>query len=233
MKRRQEDIKNAREKVNLLAASVQVLDKEHTPRDATVLLDTGSELSFIGDQFAKELGLPVEDSTSLTISTFGSHMPMEKSCNITTLKICDIEGREHAVRVYRSDYITGTIEQVDLDSKDLDFISRQTITLSLPKKLAVLHPQILLGCDYLWNFMMSTGKLTLPSGLQLIPTKFGCIVSGCQRANVTQPTKILTVQGTATEKETWDRYWSLESSSTHPHTTRTNRASATYYTNGH
>ncbi|VDP23690.1 unnamed protein product [Heligmosomoides polygyrus] len=143
-----------RNKVVLLAGQAKVLDFQNHPRDTTVLLDTGSELSFIDEDFATELGLPIEETTSLLISTFGSQTPSPKRCNITTAKMCDMEGCEHVIRLYRSDYITGAIDQAELDQGDLDFISKQGINLILPGKRSSVQPQILLGCDYLWNFIM-------------------------------------------------------------------------------
>ncbi|KAK5976259.1 hypothetical protein GCK32_010721 [Trichostrongylus colubriformis] len=162
-------------KVVLLVGSAQVFDGSGELREAIVLLDTGSELSFISDKLADELELPTVGNATLSISTFGSEKSVTKECEIVILQLCDIEGRRHELRLHCSPYITGTIQQADLDKEDLEFISRQGITLSLPGKLPVLQPQILLGCDYLWNFMKSMGKMTLPSGLQLIPTKLGYI----------------------------------------------------------
>ncbi|KAK6031826.1 hypothetical protein OSTOST_02009 [Ostertagia ostertagi] len=86
-----------------------------------------------------------------------------------------------------------------------EFISKHDILLPLPERLPSVQPQILLSCNYLWDFMMLLGKLTLPSGLQLIPTKFGYIVSGRQSLEVNAQVKILVALGAEDEKETWDR----------------------------
>ncbi|KAK6018374.1 Tas retrotransposon peptidase A16, partial [Ostertagia ostertagi] len=198
-------------KVILLVGSANILDSMGTVREATVLLDTGSELSFITADFAKELGLPVVESVSLMISTFGSQNPSEKTCDVITLHVRDIEGGQHELRLLRTEYITGAIEQANLDQGDLEFIDRHGIVLSQQGKSTAVKPQILLGCDYLWDFMLPVGKLILPSGLQLIPTKFGYIVTG-QRPQKTVASAIsLTIQNPEMEKDTWDRYWSLES----------------------
>ncbi|PIO69880.1 hypothetical protein TELCIR_08289 [Teladorsagia circumcincta] len=175
-----EQPRSVQNKVILLVGSAKILDSVGAVHEATVLLDTGSELSFVTEDFAKELGLPVVERVSLMISTFGSRSPSAKICDVTTLRVRDIEGCQHELRLLRSEYITGAIEQANLDQADLDFIDRHGVVLSQQGQLAAVKPQILLGCDYLWDFMLPGGKLILPSGLQLIPTKFGYrTYSGC------------------------------------------------------
>ncbi|KAK6030544.1 zinc knuckle [Ostertagia ostertagi] len=147
-------LKSNREKVVLLAGSVDVQDCVGKLRKVIVLLDTGSELSFIDEHLANELGLKVIEKSPLLISTFGSPKSMLKECDVTTLTIRDIEGMRHEVRLHKNDFITGTIEQADLEQRDLDFIAKQDLVLSLPLNQHGLQPQILLGCDYLWNFMV-------------------------------------------------------------------------------
>ncbi|KAK6013021.1 zinc knuckle [Ostertagia ostertagi] len=159
------DGQNSRSKVVLLVGMAEVLDSDNRIRNATVLLDTGTT--------SRRDYLPA-------ISTFGSKIPSKRLCDVTKLQLRDIEGCHHEIRLHHSDYITSTIERAELDLNDLEFISKHGIKLSVPEKSVELQPQILLGCDYLWNFMMPAGKLILPSGLQLIPTKFGYIISGRQ-----------------------------------------------------
>ncbi|VDO83723.1 unnamed protein product [Heligmosomoides polygyrus] len=178
---KQDPIKTAtRNKEVLLAGTAQVLDSQNRMHDTVVLLDTGSELSFISNELADNLAMPTVESTTLSISTFSLQLPAVKQCDITELKMNDIEGRQYNLRLHKTEHITDAIEQADLGPDDLAFIAQHTITLSLPKKTSKLQPQILLGCDYLWNFILPIVKLILPSGLQLIPTKFGYIISGCQ-----------------------------------------------------
>ncbi|KAK5976505.1 hypothetical protein GCK32_016887 [Trichostrongylus colubriformis] len=199
--KRSDDLRN---KVILLVGSTEILDAKNMTRKATVLLDTGSELSFIREDFAQELGLPVVDRTSLMISTFGTEDSVARQCDVSTLQIRDVEGCHHELRLFRSEYITGTIEQADLNQEDWDFINQHKVVLSLQKRSPALQPEILLGCDYLWNFMMPMGKLTLPSGLQLIPTKFEYIISGLQSQKTRSSVKTLTILNPQREKDVWD-----------------------------
>ncbi|VDL70829.1 unnamed protein product [Nippostrongylus brasiliensis] len=101
-------------------------------RSVTVLLDTGSELSFVEESFAQELALPIKENSSLNIGTFSSPTPIPKICGITELTLCDIEGMQHHLRLHRNDFLTGTIEQAGLDQADSPFIKKHGIVLSLP-----------------------------------------------------------------------------------------------------
>ncbi|VDK45702.1 unnamed protein product, partial [Cylicostephanus goldi] len=201
-------------KVILLTGAVKIINAEGEAREVVVLLDTGSELSFIEEQLAEELNLPVVGTTSLELNTFGTPATKIKTCAITRLTLMDRNGTKHSVQLYKNDYITSAVQQASLNKEDLQFIRKGKYRLSMPIEEGEVKPQILLGCDYLWNFIESGMKLSLPSGLQLIPTKLGYIISGRQSQSSQRPAITCTLQGSETEKEIWDRYWSLESTGT-------------------
>ncbi|VDK46105.1 unnamed protein product, partial [Cylicostephanus goldi] len=211
-------------KVILLTGAVKIIGDQGRSKEVVVLLDTGSELSFIEEGLAEELDLPIIGTTTLELSTFGSPSHKMKSCAVTSLILMDRSGNEHKVQLYRNDYITSAVHRANLNKNDLKFIKKGNFDLSLPLEEGELRPQILLGCDYLWNFIEPGKKLNLPSGLQLIPTKLGYIISGRQACSnqksppIGKPTITCTLYGGETEKETWDRYWSLESTGTEEYT---------------
>ncbi|KAK5976766.1 hypothetical protein GCK32_008003 [Trichostrongylus colubriformis] len=109
--------------VVLLVGSAQVFYGNGGLRELVVFLDTGSELSSIWDKPADELELPTVGNATLSISTFGSEKSVTKECEIVTLQLCDIEGGRHELRLHCGPYITGTIQQADLNKGDVDFIS--------------------------------------------------------------------------------------------------------------
>ncbi|KAK5969815.1 hypothetical protein GCK32_016405 [Trichostrongylus colubriformis] len=173
--------------------------------------------------FAEQLGLQVIDKVTLHIGTFGSAEPTKKTCSISTLQLCDAEGRYHDLRVYRNDFITTLIKQADLNQRDLAFIQARDLQLSLSVRQSLLQPNTLLGCDYLWTFIEDTKHHQLASGLKLIPTRLGCVISGREQDAIPPHTRVLTIQGrdidaNATETELWDRYWSPESTGTEEYT---------------
>ncbi|VDL70800.1 unnamed protein product [Nippostrongylus brasiliensis] len=141
-------------KVILLVGTVKVLDSKDQVHEAVVLLDTGSEVSFISEDLARKLDLPVVDRTPLCISTFGATSPSTKMYDVAKLRFYDIEGCKHELCLHQTEHITGTIEQTELDEEDAIFISKHGIVLSMEYKSEAVQPQLLLGCDYLWDFMM-------------------------------------------------------------------------------
>ncbi|VDP11062.1 unnamed protein product [Heligmosomoides polygyrus] len=64
-----------------------------------------------------------------------------------------------------------------LDKKDLQFIQKRRIRMSLPAESRLCSPTVLIGCDQLWNFIkFEAPQLSPPFGL--VPTRFGYMISG-------------------------------------------------------
>ncbi|KHJ77068.1 hypothetical protein OESDEN_23312, partial [Oesophagostomum dentatum] len=100
--------------------------------------------------------------------------------------------------------------------EDLRVIQSKGIQLSSQLNDHRKPPQILLGCDQMWD-MIENSVEKLPSGLHLIGTKFGHMISGRQQhlPEETQNAVLLTeVEEKDQELEMFDKYWSLESSGT-------------------
>ncbi|KAK6058168.1 hypothetical protein COOONC_04265 [Cooperia oncophora] len=73
--------------------------------------------------------------------------------------------------------------QLQLTDKDLAFVSRHNIRISKPTQTVTSKPQVLLGCDQLWGLLEAPlPRYRLPSGLQLIPSQLGYLLTGKQRA---------------------------------------------------
>ncbi|KAK6763879.1 hypothetical protein RB195_024275 [Necator americanus] len=80
---RSHNINRGSKRVILLAGSARVLYIKEWMRQVTVLLDTGSELSFIDEYLTQELGLPVVGRRLINI--FRSAILTPKECDNTTL----------------------------------------------------------------------------------------------------------------------------------------------------
>ncbi|XGW10981.1 hypothetical protein V3C99_012461 [Haemonchus contortus] len=107
----------------------------------------------------------------------------------------------------------------------MDFLFRDGIVLSAAHNSTPRDPDILLGCDQLWTFLLTPcPQHTLPSGLHLIPPKLGYLLSGKQRGNREQcktgeltpeeitpsPVTINTLINFDGDLERWDRYWTMD-----------------------
>ncbi|KAK6025536.1 zinc knuckle, partial [Ostertagia ostertagi] len=149
------------------------------PAYINVLFDTGADRSFIATALAEELDLPKGDSTSMKLTTFGAKQPKEIECTKTELKVWDAKGKQHNLQLYTHDILTVCQRQRILEEEDLKFIKKRRINLCNSSNSISGPAQVVLGCDQLWSFIdFEAPQFTLPSGLLLIPTRVGYIVSG-------------------------------------------------------
>ncbi|KAL6735304.1 hypothetical protein Aduo_005760 [Ancylostoma duodenale] len=177
-------------------------------RSVQILLDTGSELSFIDKQLTDELKLKSTGSKTLRINTLGSNQTKEDVYEQVNANLQDTRKGQHPLTLFKSNIITTSRTQGQLQKRDWTFIRRNGVEVSQPK--GPTFPQILLGCDQLWN--IRTGSMIkLRSGLHLIATKFGYMISGKQSNEDAGDTTLLAVATEEEEKERWDRLWTLES----------------------
>lgn len=76
--------------------------------------------------------------------------------------------------------ITGPIQRGPLQPADLEFlmsISANRLADSVPANLEPSNVDLLIGSDYFWS-IVGTEKITLPSGLFLVSSKIGYILTG-------------------------------------------------------
>ncbi|EYC41333.1 hypothetical protein Y032_0573g163 [Ancylostoma ceylanicum] len=116
-------------------------------------------------------------------------------------------GGLHTLSLSKSDLITKSTTQDHLQIRDWAFIRRNGLEVSQPKEPSC--PQILLGCDQLWD-IMSGSMIKLPSGLHLIATKFGYMISGKQSNDDQEDATVLAV-ATEEERERREKLWTLGS----------------------
>ncbi|XGW10144.1 hypothetical protein V3C99_011987 [Haemonchus contortus] len=213
------------EQVSLLTGCAQVWNTVHTKwKEVEILFDTGADRSFISEALAQDLGLDTSRGRVLTMYTFGSKDPKTAQSTLTNLNIWDTEGHQYSLSLYTAQNLTGTSKATRLSKEDMDFITYHGIRLSRPSQGDESRPQILLGCDQLWTFLESTSpRYTLPSGLQLIPSKFGYLLTGMKsppfgtagepNSNTTNLTIVAnTILNFDDDLDRWDRYWTIDSS---------------------
>ncbi|KIH59879.1 zinc knuckle, partial [Ancylostoma duodenale] len=188
-----------------------------------ILLDTGADRSFITSKLYDELNLRSKAKIALKMYTFGTAIPKKTVCDVTNLEIWDEQWKRHELRLCKTTCLTAKTKTIHLSEYDLDFIRMKGIQLSKAHIDEDLEPQILLGCDQLWSLLdVLHPQYTLPSGLILVPSKLGYLLSGCgktfKKDNISlQSENIATTQvNTSTnfeeELDEWDHYWSIDSS---------------------
>ncbi|KIH55847.1 Pao retrotransposon peptidase [Ancylostoma duodenale] len=124
----------------------------------------------------------------------------------------DAEGKQHKLRVYTHANLTKNFNRGKLQEKDLQFIRKKGIKLSLPQEGSIKPPEVLIGCDQLWSFIkFDAPHFTLPSGLHLVPTRFGYMVSGQRigqdRKCEQQLNTSVHVVESFEDHDPWERHW--------------------------
>ncbi|KAK6018523.1 hypothetical protein OSTOST_15885 [Ostertagia ostertagi] len=117
----------------------------------SVLLDTGADRSFIDERLAKKLQLPNHGVVSMKLSTFGAATAKETQCIKTCMNVWDSEGEQHKLQLYTHTILTRNISGGKLQKEDLQYIHKKQITLSSAPSGIAQPPEVLIGCDQLWN----------------------------------------------------------------------------------
>uniref|UniRef100_A0A1I7WRD4 DUF1758 domain-containing protein n=1 Tax=Heterorhabditis bacteriophora TaxID=37862 RepID=A0A1I7WRD4_HETBA len=188
--------KLTRKRANLLLGTATTLNtKENRLQQVDILLDTGSELSFIDSKLSTNLGLPTLEAKDLFIHKFGSKQVDRQPSRVTSMDIFDKDGTQHRLQLYTSDIITSPLECATLSTGDRQFITDHNINLAITKPRKHVQPQILLGCDQLWSLLSYNGAHIL-----------GHMVTGLQKETET------TYHSDSDEREMWERFWTMDSS---------------------
>ena len=169
------------EKVLLQIATVPVQKVDgSTTVIARVLLDSASQRTFMTDRLAKQLKLVPEHRESLSVSTFGA----EKASNINTyvvqFRVKTKDGSHMPMFANVLNQITGNIKRGPIHQKDLEFlqlIPQNKMADSIPHTLETMAIDLLVGSDYFWD-VVGGDKIILPSGIFMLPSKFGYIITG-------------------------------------------------------
>ncbi|KAK6765113.1 hypothetical protein RB195_025159 [Necator americanus] len=151
-------------------------------KEVEILFDTGADQSFISQRLEDDLGLECTKQQEFLMYTFGTDEPTPARCGTTQLELWDNDGRRHTVRLCTTPQLTGKGRPVHLSTEDRKFARQHHIQLSKPTDTPRSTPQILLECDQLRNLLDTPlPRFTLPSGLQLIPSKLEYMLFGKQQ----------------------------------------------------
>ena len=168
------------EKVLLQTAYVPIQTAEGKLIKARVLLDSASHRTFMTEKLAKELKLQSEHKELLSVSTFGAKNPQDVDTYVVHFNVMSKDNSALPLQANVVHKITGPIQRGPLQSSDLDFllsVSPEKMADTVPKTLEPVNIDLLIGSDYFWN-ILGTEKVILPSGLYLVSSKIGYILTG-------------------------------------------------------
>ena len=207
----------------LQTARVHVLDSKKRRRRVNVLLDSGSQRSFMTLNLAEKLGLTPQNEEAIDLSTMASTCPKTYQTKAIMLDLELKDKLTMPIAVNTLPTITNGITRQAVPSRDLEFFSNfsaAALADTIPTTTEKVHIDLLIGADYFWD-IVSNDRLTLPSGLHLVASKLGFLLTGrpSPSAEPIQDTQAMSVveepakAATTNSETTLDQlsnFWKLE-----------------------
>ncbi|KAK2559409.1 hypothetical protein P5673_018033 [Acropora cervicornis] len=183
------------EQVLMQTATVEVENLEKSGKQTIrLLLDTGSQRSYITEQLADKLQLPIKGSETLTVYTFNTSKPRQLQTPVTELRLLTKDGSSLHLRVDVVPKITGTLQRACFDTKKIEHLLKDiTLADSIPASKETASIELLLGSDYYCDIF--SGDIQVVPGLNLMASKLGWILTGrikCQEAQSAPSISMLT-----------------------------------------
>ncbi len=167
----------------LMTAKAQVVWGDQTI-ETTLFFDQGSQRSFISNNLKQKLNLKGKSKEILNVYSFGTDSPQTIETDRVRFNVLLNDGSKQKIMANSVPRIAPRQKLPNLSESDLKTIAK------IPKKdLAdsmvtkeTSQPEILISSDFFWEFMIAQKPTRLPSGILLIPTKLGLMLSGANRS---------------------------------------------------
>ena len=145
-----------------------------------MLLDTGSQRTYITEDLAKKLQLKVKGCETLSVCIFSNSKPPQLQKPVTELNLLTIDGSSLHLRVNVVPKITRTLQRAYFDTKKSEHPLKDIpFADSLPTASETASIELLLGNDYYCDIF--SGEIPLEQvapGLHLMKSKLGWILTG-------------------------------------------------------
>ncbi|KIH58225.1 zinc knuckle [Ancylostoma duodenale] len=150
-----------------------VNEKTGTIEKVSILLDTGSQHSYIREDTAVRLNLPLSRFKTCNVMTFGGQSSAEKSAR-TRVTLVDIEENQVTIHLCTRKMITTVCSHNIIPHTPLQRHASSVIK----EEISI---DILLGIDYYWKIVDHNATENFGNGLITINTRFGPVTSGHTR----------------------------------------------------
>ncbi|KHJ95278.1 Tas retrotransposon peptidase A16 [Oesophagostomum dentatum] len=151
----------------LEAGSIRAFSSARACEKVTVLLDTGSQHSYIREGAGGRLNLVFGEFMPCTVRTFGGNTSVELSAK-TKVTLIDTAGKEIVLHLTTRKTITSvcsnSVTCCENLREDKDYIQKD------------VEIDILIGIDYYWDVVCRTPVTKLQTGLAVLETRFGPIL---------------------------------------------------------
>ena len=214
---------NTGTQVFLQTAQVTVTNPESGSSDEVkirALFDTGAQRSYVSKRVADKLGLETVQTDNLVIATFGAEKQRVKAVNLVKLTVRKEETNfERNMNVYAVPKICSELKSQDIESVKKRYPHLNGIEFADHKaEDGVMEIDLLIGSDYMWDFL-NDETIRGESGQPVaISTKVGWLLSGPVEAQLKERPSSINFQSThvlrvASEspKEDLDKLWDFDS----------------------
>ena len=116
----------------------------------------------------------------LSVSTFGASKATNMDTYVVSFKMQTSDGSSLTLSANVLKQITGSIHRHPLLQKDLEFLKlfpQDKLADAIPSTSENVVVDLLIDSDYFWN-IISGDKVVSPSGMFMIPSKFGYVITG-------------------------------------------------------
>ena len=183
------------------------------------------------EQLAKQLRLKPEGNELLSVSTFGAGKAIGMNTYTVRFSVKLNDGLCMTMCANVLKHITGNIRRSPLYQRDVELlrmIPRDKMADIIPSTTETTKVDLLVGSDYFWD-IIGGDRITLPSGMYMLPSKLGYIVTGrCPEIDPVQRSNLCTlfvavnlnqesdlgiycsVNVSMTKNPTLENFWSLE-----------------------
>ncbi|XP_060579216.1 uncharacterized protein LOC132736151 [Ruditapes philippinarum] len=170
------------EKVVMQTASAILCNENKLiEEDARILLDSGSQRTYITEEFAKKLKLCKENEQEITLATFGSKQSKKIKTASAKIKLKSKFGEELEITVNIVPNITGVIQRrsVNIENRERFDELKKNLYLAdkIPEKDESDKIDLLIGSDYYLDIVIGH-KIEVQKGLYLLSSKLGWILTG-------------------------------------------------------
>ena len=184
-------------------------------KEVKVILDSGSQRSYITQELKRRMVLKSQGKKSMSIVTFGSTVKKQQACDIVEIGLQTLEGSNLILSLLAVPFICGDVSAAPISFCRNHYEHLSNLELAVPDEG---EPQILIGLDHYW-IIVSGEVIQADSGPVAMYTKFGWVLSGpvsclVHDSSTSLVTHVLKVETGPTNRELDKKlrsFWELES----------------------
>ena len=122
-----------------------------------LILDLGSQRSYITESLAKRLKLPLDTTERLSVVKFASDKPKQLECKSRKVQLSLKDGKVMTLRIIVVPNITGKIHRVPLKVEDVEFLNKELghsmLADPIPSHTKLSTIDMLIGNNYYFDLL--------------------------------------------------------------------------------